>query len=220
MKPTQLLNDDGSASMATMIMLSHHAFRRDLARFRTALRTFDGTREAALREEWAQFAGALHGHHAQEDAAIFPSAKKDHPAIATAIDHLSDQHHRIDPLLARCKKAFDALPGTTDALSAIEELGALLDAHLDMEEAVLIPTLRDFKEFPVPPDAAMAAMYADGFAWAMNGIAPAVLDKVHAMLPPNVRELLPAAVDKFHARCERVWGHTLPLHSTTSNPGV
>jgi len=32
-----LLNDDGTASIATALMSSHHAFRRDLARFAHAL---------------------------------------------------------------------------------------------------------------------------------------------------------------------------------------
>ncbi len=131
-----------------MIMCSHHAFRRDLARFRTALRTFDPAREQALREEWKLFCGALQGHHHQEDVAIFPSARTEHPQLATAIDHLSDQHHRIDPILTRGNAAFAELPGTTDALAIIEELHTLLDAHLDMEEAVLIPTLRGAKQFP------------------------------------------------------------------------
>ncbi len=30
LKIPNLLNDDGTASMATMLMLSHHAFRRDI----------------------------------------------------------------------------------------------------------------------------------------------------------------------------------------------
>ena len=35
--PTKLLNDDGTASMATLLMCSHHAFRRDVASFAKAL---------------------------------------------------------------------------------------------------------------------------------------------------------------------------------------
>lgn len=206
--------------MATMIMGTHHAFRRDLARFRTALRHFDPAREAALKEEWTSFVGSLHGHHMQEDNAIFPSTRTEHPELAAAIDHLSDQHHRIDPLLAQGNDAFALLPATTDALAAIEALETLLDAHLDMEEAVLIPTLRGAKEFPAPPDDAMAALYADGFAWALHGISPVVTEKMRAMLPATVVERLPAAIEKFDARCLRVWGHVTPTHSMTSNPGV
>lgn len=204
--------------MATMIMLSHHAFRRDLARFQAALTSFEPAREAALREEWATYHASLHGHHVQEDSAIFPSTKVEHPALAAALDHLSDQHHRIDPLLARADAAFAKLPHTMDAAVVLEELQRLLDSHLDMEEAVLIPTIREAKQFPAPADAAMAAMYADGFAWAMDGIAPAVLEKVREMLPAILVERLPDAVERFEGRKQRVWGHPAPMQSTTSCP--
>ena len=63
--PPQLLNDDGSASMATGLMMSHHAFRRDLSRLAAALRK---TGEAApLHQEWQGFRAALHGHHTAEE---------------------------------------------------------------------------------------------------------------------------------------------------------
>src|SRR5947207_3118189 len=35
--PPDLLNDDGSASIATALLMSHHGFRRDIARFAVAL---------------------------------------------------------------------------------------------------------------------------------------------------------------------------------------
>lgn len=216
-KPTQLLDDDGTASMATMIMCSHHAFRRDLARFRAALSAYEPARLAALREEWKHYCEALHGHHQSEDVGIFPSARKDHPQFAAAIDHLSDQHHRIDPILARGHAAFEALPGTADALAIIEELHQLLDAHLDMEEAVLIPTLRGFKEFPAL-DEAVLDTYADGFAWALHGIAPEVVEKMRAMLAQPLLARIPAAIERFDARSERAWGHVTPTRSTTSCP--
>jgi hemerythrin-like domain-containing protein len=206
--------------MSTMIMLTHHAFRRDLARFKSALKSFDPAREDLLREEWKHYHDALHGHHVQEDAHIFPNTKKEHPEIEAAIDHLSDQHHRIEPLLERCNQAFARLQDVGEAAAVIEELDQLLDAHLDMEEAVLIPTLRGAKQFPPPPDAATAAMYADGFAWSVQGIAPSVLEKVREMLPPILLEKLPAAIETFRARCERVWGRVEQTESTTSIPGV
>jgi len=39
---TNLLNEDGSASMATALLMSHHAFRRDIARFAGALEKVAG----------------------------------------------------------------------------------------------------------------------------------------------------------------------------------
>src|SRR6187551_1119301 len=97
---TKLLNDDGTASMATMLMSSHHAFRRDVACFAKALA--DGDRPAdALAEEWTRFRGALHGHHTIEDTTMFPDFRAKHPEIAAALDKLEAHHRAIDPLLER-----------------------------------------------------------------------------------------------------------------------
>jgi hypothetical protein len=94
----------------------------------------------------------------------------------------------------------------------------LLDAHLDMEESTVIPTLRSAKEFPLPPDEAAAAMYADGFAWSTQGIAPEVCAKINAMLPSELVEKLPAAVERFAERCRRSWGEYTVGATTTSAP--
>ena len=95
---------------------------------------------------------------------------------------------------------------------------ALLGPHLALEEAELIPLIRGAKEFPPPPDEAAADMYAKGFAWAMHGIAPGVLEQVYTMLPPALKERLPAARAEFDARCQRVWGPLPPLASRTPIP--
>jgi hemerythrin-like domain-containing protein len=105
-----LLNDDGSASMATMLMMSHHAFRRDLARFAEALTrvaTGNATRAEALRGEWQSFHAALHGHHTVEDTQIFPDLRTG--PLAATVERLSSQHRRIDPLLERGDQAFGGL---------------------------------------------------------------------------------------------------------------
>ncbi len=218
---TKLLNDDGSASMATMIMLSHHGLRRDLARFAAAVARVaagDASKVEALRGEWRSYHAALHGHHEVEDTRIFPSFKAEHPALAPIIDGLAADHQRIDPLLARGDRAFDELPGTATAKALLGELEALLDAHLTTEEAHVIPLLRGAKEFPAPPDDALAELYAQGFAWSMHGIAESVLREVEKMLPGLLLEKLPAARAAFTARCERVWGSAACGAAQTSVP--
>lgn len=216
--PTRLLDDDGTASMATMLMTSHHAFRRDLARFQRAVVTVDPSRIDAVRDEWRFYREALHHHHVVEDATMFPSMKTEHAQLAAAIDHLADQHGRIDPLLERGDRAFAALPATHDLHDVLETLRVLLDAHLDMEEAVVIPLLRGATEFPMPPDDATAAQYADGFAWSTQGIAPEVREAINAMLPSALVEKLPAAVDRFAERCTRAWREYTVGATTTSAP--
>src|SRR5689334_13834659 len=120
--PPALLNDDGTASMATAIMLSHHGFRRDLVRFRKALEAIaagDASRAPAVAEEWQSFHTTLHGHHEAEDNGLFPNLAKEHASVRATIDKLGADHRRIDPLLERADRAFAELPETAAALAVI-----------------------------------------------------------------------------------------------------
>jgi hemerythrin-like domain-containing protein len=218
---TKLLNDDGTASMATLLMLSHHAFRRDLARFAVALDALapgDGSRAETLAAEWKGFGEALHGHHLHEDNGIFPDLRSKEPALRAAIDALSADHRRIDPLLERGNEAFAALANPTAARAVVAELAALLDQHLAREEAEVVPHLRGFAQFPPPPNEALLGLYAQGFAWSMQGIAAEVLTQVTKMLPKGLVALLPDAKASFEARCERVWGKVRAGATLTSVP--
>jgi hemerythrin-like domain-containing protein len=215
-----LLNDDGSASMATMIMMSHHGLRRDLARFAAALaQAVDPSRAQALREEWQSFHQTLHGHHEAEDNGMFPNMRSQSESLGKTLDRLSADHRLIDPLLERGDRAFAELAGNQRAAEqVVRQLSELLTPHLALEESELIPLIRGAKEFPPPPNDEVAAMYAKGFAWAMDGIAPEVLEQVYGMLPGVLRERLPAAREAFAERRQRVWGRLPPLASTTSVP--
>jgi hypothetical protein len=201
--PPNLLNDDGSASMATALMTSHYAFRRDLARFTTALASLDPSRVEAVRDEWRSYHEHLHGHHVAEDTGIFPGLRE---SLGNVIERLMEDHRRIDPLIGRGDGAFAALPATDGAIAVIAELKSLLDPHLALEEAEVIPHLRGFKDFPAPASDAELALYAEGFAWSTAGIAPDILDRLDEMLPDKLRAALPAARAAFDARCVRVWG--------------
>jgi hemerythrin-like domain-containing protein len=220
-KAPTLLNDDQTASIATALMMSHHGFRRDLARFEHALEDVargDGSRVEALREEWKNYCATLHGHHHSEDTGVFPSIAAEHASARAVIEQLTADHRRIDPLLERGEAAFAQLPITHGALAVVHELAALLEPHLASEERELIPFLRKLKSFPSPPDDEAVTMFAQGFAWAMQGIAPDVLEKVYAMLPAALVARLPAARAAFDARCERVWGSAKAGASRTPIP--
>jgi hemerythrin-like domain-containing protein len=217
-----LLNDDGSASMATAVMLSHHAFRRDLARFTKALAELaarPAERTTALEDEWKNYRGALHGHHEAEDKGVFPGLSAEQPTLRKTIEELGADHRRIDPLLERGDQAFSNLTlHKEDAVAVVRELGTLLTPHLAREEAEVLPFLRGAKSFPTPGTDAEADLYAKGFAWAMHGIAPEVLDKVGEMLPDALRTRLPAARAEFEARCVRAWGSADCGAATTPIP--
>jgi hypothetical protein len=215
--PTQLLNDDGTASMATLIMCSHHAFRRDLACFAKVLA--DPIRGDEVREEWTRFRGALHGHHTVEDTALFPDLRAKQPALAATLDQLDAHHRAIDPLLERGDHVFaDLANQRATARDLVATLATLIDEHLELEERAITAHLRDAKEFPAPPTDDAVALYADGFAWSSGGIAASVLEQVFAMLPPALVAKLPAARSAFDERCRRVWGQVHTGASVTSVP--
>jgi hemerythrin-like domain-containing protein len=223
MSAPNLLNDDGSASMATMLMMSHHAFRRDLARFGVALEKVaagDTSAVEALRSEWQNYHGALHGHHMMEDSRVFPHLAGEHASVAPTIARLTEEHHRIDPLLERGDRAFEALPETRAAQAVVTELKALLEPHLATEEAEVVPFLRAAKQFPAPATDAEADLYAQGFAWSTHGIAGEVLERVFSILPESLTSRLPAARTEFERRCERVWGSVRGGSATTPIPNA
>jgi hemerythrin-like domain-containing protein len=220
-KAPSLLDGDGNASMATGLMMSHHGFRRDLARFALALRSVaagDHTRVAALKEEWQHFQDTLHGHHGAEDTNLFPHICAREPSLAPVIEKLTADHRQLDPILARGTEAFAGLPATVaDAGAVVAQLSALLDPHLSIEEAKVVPFLREARSFPAGSDAELD-MFAQGFAWSSHGIAPDVLERVNAILPEALVARLPAARAAFQERSERVWGPTPPGASRTPIP--
>lgn len=219
---TQLLNEDGSASMATLAMMSHHGLLRDIALFGAALaRLADGDAEQAqaLGEEWQSYRATLHGHHTVEDERIFPSLRAAHPDLSAVFDRLDAEHRLVDPMLARGDLAFgDLLRHKQAAATLIAELRALLEAHLAFEEANIVRYLRSAKEFPTPGSEAELELYANGFAWSLHGIAPSVIEQVHKLLPAPLTARLPAARKAYDARCQRVWGSASTRLSTTSVP--
>jgi hypothetical protein len=222
-KAPELLNPDGTASLATTFMMSHHAFRRDLALFRAALGELgaDSARATAILAEWKNFNGALRGHHGVEDTQVFPGVRSRHEGVGDVLDRLEADHRRIDPLLDEGDRAFAALPGSArDAHAVVDRLSALLSAHLELEEAEVVPFMRTMTDFPPPPSDEIAGMYAGGFAWAMRGIAPEVLTRVNAMLPESVTSRLPAARAAYEERFRRAFGEVAVGASTTSVPGV
>lgn len=219
--PPTLLNDDGTASIATAFLMSHHAFRRDLGCFSRALAGLtasDMARVEALRQEWKSFHGALHGHHEMEDTRVFPHLRGQHPELGAAIDRLSSEHQLIDPLLARGDQAFGEALRLDEARAVVAELSSLLAAHLAYEEAEVVPHLRGGKEFPAPASDDEAAMYAQGFAWSSHGVAPEVLSRLNEMLPERLAQRLPAARLEFAERWRRSWRDEPVGDATTSMP--
>ncbi len=212
--PVTLLDDDGNASMATAVMMSHHGLRRDLALFARTLAqqptSWGPDTAGRLKQAWTDYRNVLHGHHEAEDTSMFPSMRAQHPDLAAVIDQLTADHRRIDPLLVEGDQAFTQLPDAKAASALVSHLWALLGPHLRLEEDKIIPLLREARTFPPLASPEEIELFAQGFAWASHGIAPEVLEKVYAMLPPELSARLPAARAVFQQKHDSVWGRSAP----------
>jgi hypothetical protein len=138
---------DGPVDL-TVMWTMHHGFRRDLQKFARAVPATpldDAATWAALAARWSVFARILHGHHAAEDAGVWPllldriDASGD-PAGRSTLEAMAAEHGVIDPLLDACAAGFRRMtvtPGaaTRDALTAqVEAVGSHLGEHLAHEE--------------------------------------------------------------------------------------
>lgn len=191
---------EGPHSLAGMYVM-HHAFRRDLADFRSAVRnTPVGHAEvwAALVRRWDFFAEVLHHHHQIEDDHIWPVLV----ARATADDRLDDvatleametEHEVIDPSLAACETGFVAMTErpSADRRNALDvhvtALHEALTTHLAHEERGALPLVQATMTADEWARSEAAARRAYGLRmmptllpWCLAGLPEAVLPAVRA----------------------------------------
>ncbi len=147
MLPGQAAAPGGPVDMNVMYLM-HHAFRRDLDRFSTAVpRTplDDQATWVALAERWGRFSEILHHHHSGEDAGIWPFLlDRAHPAERQTLLDMEAEHEKIDPLLECSGAAFAELatPGGGADGRSREELRAALAVRLAEAKEVLGAHLR------------------------------------------------------------------------------
>ena len=136
----------------------HAAFRRDLARFDSALASFPaGSQERAdqVVTAWDNFAHQLHHHHQDEETIFWPAFRElgadesltsdlggEHAQMLVALDHADEVVRRLstDP----------SAPRAAEARAAVGELGEVLHEHLAHEESELEPwagTVMDTPQF-------------------------------------------------------------------------
>lgn len=152
--PGQAAAPDGPVDLTTMWAM-HRGFRRDLEAFTRSVPATpvdDRATWTALAARWDGFARILHGHHAGEDAGVWPlllervDAAGDGAARAT-LEAMAAEHARIDPLLEACAAGFRRMAerpeaGARDELArdlaaAREHLGAHL-AHEERDAMALV----------------------------------------------------------------------------------
>lgn len=102
----------------------------------------DPARLAALRQYLRGVAGEVESHHHVEDEDVWPVLE----AVAgerTALVALTDEHHRLDPLLERAQELAAAERATPELAATMRELADLLARHVAEEERDVFPIITD-----------------------------------------------------------------------------
>ena len=92
----------------------------------------------------------LHHHHEAEDINLWPRLRERATDQEELLDTMEGQHRAIDPALAKAEELGAAWAETADVeardafADAIEEFSAPLLAHLDQEEADILPLAQEY----------------------------------------------------------------------------
>jgi len=182
----------------------HGAFRRDLARFRTALSSMtpsDTERGNQLAVAWSNFDDQLTRHHTGEDEIAWPAltAVGVSPGLLATLD---TEHDAMAAAIAGVRAAVPALQRTANtddvaaAREAFERLEAVTIAHLEHEEAELEPVYQEKKD--TPEIKAMGRAFgkvgpSEGgrfFAWVTDGASPQEMAAITRDVPGPVLAVL------------------------------
>jgi hypothetical protein len=80
-------------------------------------------------------------HHRDEDAALFPWLRREHPGLATVVDRLEQDHAMIGALLAELDRVVRAGAGREVVRRHLEGVDAIMESHFRYEERELLPVL-------------------------------------------------------------------------------
>ena len=184
----------------TMNTAIHAAFRRDLARFESALASFPaGAQERAdrLTVAWDNLADQLHHHHEGEETLFWP-ALQEAGVDLSEFTELEAEHAEMQRALATADETMKALAAAPTAESAatahaaVQRLQEVLLAHLDHEERDLEPLT--IAHFTSPPFAAARKAMRKRHpgtvgtlvAWLLDGAGPEARAALHQEVPAPV----------------------------------
>ncbi len=198
----------------TMNTVIHAAFRRDLARFDSALAAFpDGSQERAdqLVAAWDNYSHQLHHHH-QDEETIFWPAFRELGADESLTSDLGGEHARMLSALDHADTVVRRLHGDPsasnagDSRAAVAQLGEVLHEHLAHEEADLEPWSATMMDTPQMKDARAAVRKAHQgesgtfVAWLLDGAAPEDVAGLKREIPPPVVAVLKAIPGRHYRK--------------------
>ena len=207
-----------------MNAIIHASLRRDLDR--TALILDEPTQ---LPPERLQLLGThvvwlmdlLHDHHTTEDTRLFPVVRDRDPEAGPLLDAMDAEHRAISDAASALhragRRAEAGAPGAANAIrTAIIDLRAVLDPHLEHEERALPPVVarcvpeREWRAFEKsnvegkkPPELAFQGH------WFLDNLDPTHAEVVRSKVPPVPRfVMLRLLGGPYHRRRELLWGGT------------
>jgi deazaflavin-dependent oxidoreductase (nitroreductase family) len=122
----------------------HGWFRAELAALRAGA-AVEFTDD--LRSNCLAFCVGLERHHMGEDYAVFSFLQQRFPELGPALEQLRAEHVKV----ARLRGELSVLAAQDDPAPAdFDRLDAELTAHLDREEALLVPLLNALPDVPWP----------------------------------------------------------------------
>ncbi|MFJ8621631.1 nitroreductase/quinone reductase family protein [Kitasatospora sp. NPDC093550] len=149
-------------TLADKLLEAHTWLRVQLRQVRDEAHTHSPGRPAGLglqlRQHCLAFCDGLTHHHTGEDGAVFPALARSHPELAGVLARLDEQHRAI----RRIKEELVALLAGIEITepervrTELDRMSAELEAHLDHEEAELLPVLAGIP-FPPIPDRSIPA---------------------------------------------------------------
>jgi deazaflavin-dependent oxidoreductase (nitroreductase family) len=131
-------------SFAGTLRLIHDIFRRELALIRKEFAASGPSLGAQLRINCLTLCQGLHNHHTGESTALFPSLLTRYPELAPTIEQLDAEHTKIAELLDDLQHLITTTSAAITPAAALADVDRLIDAltaHLDYEEAQLLPLL-------------------------------------------------------------------------------
>ncbi|MFI9359754.1 nitroreductase/quinone reductase family protein [Kitasatospora sp. NPDC053057] len=144
-------------SLADKLLEAHTWLRAQLRHVRAEAQAHVPGRPTGLglqlRQHCLAFCEGLTHHHTGEDSAIFPALARSHPELAGTLERLGEQHRAI----SRIREELVALLAGVEITeperlrTELDRISAELEAHLDHEEAELLPALAGIPFPPVRP---------------------------------------------------------------------
>jgi len=152
MMDTRFVGDDDLA----LFFLIHKAIRleaRALAHVLAAAAESSPERLAVLAQRFAVLRTAIHKHHEGEDAYLYPLLLAKDATFARDARVLEGEHQLLGPLeenlarrlreAQRAKSASEIASMREALVDSAERFASAMFAHLDREEAAVVPRLRD-----------------------------------------------------------------------------